>query len=205
MSAAGRWIRTSRKTAAAGRFLPLPDVLLAELVAAKARQAAERLALGEAYSELGYVVCNEAGEPYHPSTMSTMWQSAIKNLDVPQIRLRRRRTPAPLSCTCKVFPSHWSPPGSATPTFRSRCGPTSMLRPTPSSSRPEALLPGHRPPRADPVAHACGDTLPTLVTICDNFGSPEHTWRSTCFRGRLCAGQGCFRLRGRMFGVSRVK
>ena len=33
----------------------------------------------------------------------------------------------------------------------------------------------------------------------------ERVWRSTCFRGRLCAGQGCFRLRGRMFGVSRVK
>ena len=36
-------------------------------------------------------------------------------------------------------------------------------------------------------------------------GVPESMWRSTCFRGRLCAGQGCFRLRGRMFGVSRVK
>lgn len=79
------------KTASAGRLLPLPDALLAELVAAKARQTAERLALGEAYADMGYVVCNEAGEPYHPSTMSTMWQSAIKNLDVPQIRLHDAR------------------------------------------------------------------------------------------------------------------
>ena len=59
--------------------------------AAKARQAAERLALGEAYAGLGYVVCNEAGEPYHPSTLSTMWQAAIKNLDVPQVRLHDAR------------------------------------------------------------------------------------------------------------------
>ena len=58
------------KTANAGRVLPIPDALLAELSAAKARQAAEKLALGEAYADLGYVVCNEAGEPYHPSTLS---------------------------------------------------------------------------------------------------------------------------------------
>jgi integrase len=37
------------------------------------------------------VVCNEAGEPYHPSTLSTMWQSAIRDLDVPQIRLHDAR------------------------------------------------------------------------------------------------------------------
>lgn len=59
------------KTANAGRVLPIPDALLAELAAARSRQAAEKLALGEAYSDLGFVVCNEAGEPYHPSTMST--------------------------------------------------------------------------------------------------------------------------------------
>lgn len=66
---------------------PVPDALLGELSAAKARQAAERLSLGEAYAGLGYVVCNEAGEPYHPSTLSTMWQGAIKSLDVPLVRL----------------------------------------------------------------------------------------------------------------------
>jgi integrase len=79
------------KTPSAGRVLPIPDALLSELTAAKARQAAERLALGEAYAGLGFVVCNEAGEPYHPSTMSTMWQAAIKKLDVPQVRLHDAR------------------------------------------------------------------------------------------------------------------
>jgi integrase len=61
------------KTASSSRVLPLPDALLSELAAAKARQTSERLALGEAYAGLGYVMCNEAGEPYHPSTLSTMW------------------------------------------------------------------------------------------------------------------------------------
>jgi integrase len=79
------------KTASAGRVLPLPDALPGELIAAKARQAAERLSLGEAYAGLDYVVCNEAGEPYHPSSLSTMWQGAIKNLAVPQVRLHDAR------------------------------------------------------------------------------------------------------------------
>jgi len=71
--------------------LPLPHALLGELTAAKARQAAERLSLGEAYAGLDYVVCNESGEPYHPSTLSTMWQAAIKDLEVPQVRLHDAR------------------------------------------------------------------------------------------------------------------
>jgi integrase len=75
------------KTVSAGRILPIPDPLLAELTAAKARQAAEKLARGKAYANRGYVVCNEAGEPYHPSTLSRLSQAAIKNLDVPQVRL----------------------------------------------------------------------------------------------------------------------
>jgi integrase len=79
------------KTAAARRGLPIPDALLSELAAAKTRQNSEKLALGEAYAGLGYVVCNEAGEPYHPSMLSTMWQAAIKDLDVPQMRLHDAR------------------------------------------------------------------------------------------------------------------
>ena len=79
------------KTANAGRVLPIPDALLAELAAAKNRQASEKLALGEAYSDRGYVVCNEAGEPYHPSTLSRLWQAAIRDLSVPQIRLHDAR------------------------------------------------------------------------------------------------------------------
>ena len=32
-----------------------------------------------------------AGEPYHPLTLSAPWQAAIRNLDVPQIRLHDAR------------------------------------------------------------------------------------------------------------------
>jgi integrase len=27
--------------------------------------------------DLGYVVCNEAGQPYHPDTLSKMWANAV--------------------------------------------------------------------------------------------------------------------------------
>ncbi|MFL6087745.1 MAG: hypothetical protein ACJ74F_32070 [Mycobacterium sp.] len=35
----------------------MPEALLAELTAARNRHAAEKLALGEAYNDQGYVVC----------------------------------------------------------------------------------------------------------------------------------------------------
>ena len=79
------------KTDASARTLPIPDGLLVELKAAKARQAAEKLKTGTAYNESGYVVCNEDGDPYHPSTLSKMWRDTIADLDVPQIRLHDAR------------------------------------------------------------------------------------------------------------------
>ena len=32
---------------------------------------------GAAYADLGYMVCNEAGQPYHPDTLSKMWTKAV--------------------------------------------------------------------------------------------------------------------------------
>jgi integrase len=83
--------QTDPKTKSAARTLPIPDGPLAELKAAKARQAAEQLAMGDAYSDHGHVVCNEAGEPYHPSTLTKLWSAAIRDLDVPQVRLHNAR------------------------------------------------------------------------------------------------------------------
>jgi integrase len=69
------------------RTLPIPDPLRAELKAARKRQAEEQLALGAAYRDDGYVVCNEAGEPYHPDTLSKMSTKAVADAGVPHIRL----------------------------------------------------------------------------------------------------------------------
>jgi integrase len=163
------------KTANAGRVLPLPDALLAELTAAKSRQASEKLAPGEAYADLGYVVCNEAGQPYHPSTLSTLWQAAIRGLDVPQIRLYDARHTCATLMHLQGVPIALVAAGSAMPTFRSRFAPTFTPNRRRLNSRRAALL--HRPPNqaTDEFAHACGDTHRLLVTICDNFGLAEHS------------------------------
>src|SRR5262245_46606858 len=51
------------KSRASARVAPLPETLSATLKAAKARQAADRLALGAAYDASGYVVVDEAHAP----------------------------------------------------------------------------------------------------------------------------------------------
>ncbi len=91
------------KSEASNQTLPIPDPLLAELKAAKARQSAEKLKMGTAYNDNGYVLCNEAGEPYHPSTLSKLWNAGIAPLDVPKLRLHdARHTCATLMTLQKV-------------------------------------------------------------------------------------------------------
>jgi integrase len=58
--------------------LPIPDPLLVELKVAKKRQASEKLTLGAAHADLGYVVCNEAAQPYDPDTLSKMLTPSLR-------------------------------------------------------------------------------------------------------------------------------
>lgn len=73
------------------RVLPAPEPLLVELKAAKNRQLSEKLRLGADYTDLGYVVCNETGQPYHPDTLSKMWANTVAAAGVPRIRLHDAR------------------------------------------------------------------------------------------------------------------
>lgn len=59
----GRVIEKLAKTEAGMRTLPLPSVALAALKAWKTQQSRERLALGEAYFNAGYVSVDEGGRP----------------------------------------------------------------------------------------------------------------------------------------------
>ncbi len=61
------------------------------LQAAKRRQAAERLALGEHYRAGEYVVCNEIGDPYNPAVLSRYWAKAVKVAGVRHIKLHGGR------------------------------------------------------------------------------------------------------------------
>ncbi|MFC9761381.1 tyrosine-type recombinase/integrase [Rhodococcus jostii] len=73
------------------RTLPLTPALTTALKAARKHQRAERLALGEDYSEGLHVVCDEAGRGYHPDTISDYWRAVCKKAGVPPIRLHDAR------------------------------------------------------------------------------------------------------------------
>jgi len=59
------------------RTLPHPRPTRGRVESREKRQASEKLILGAAYADLGYVVCNETGQPYHPDTLSKMWAKAV--------------------------------------------------------------------------------------------------------------------------------
>jgi integrase len=87
--AGGTSVENDPKSVASRRTLPLPDRLVSVLRSAKARQAAERLALGAGAFE--YVVSNEAGEPYTPAVLSRYWREAVKAAGVRHIKLHAAR------------------------------------------------------------------------------------------------------------------
>jgi integrase len=69
------------------RVLPMPSDILAALRAFKVQQAAERLALGNAYRDPGLVAVNEDGSPIRPETYSAEFARRSKCAGVPAIRL----------------------------------------------------------------------------------------------------------------------
>lgn len=82
-------IENDPKSHASRRTLPLPDRLVSALKSAKKRQAAERLALGA--GEWDYVVCNEAGEPFHPQVLSRYWRDVVKAAGLRHVKLHAAR------------------------------------------------------------------------------------------------------------------
>lgn len=73
------------------RTLPLPDDLVRQLKAARKRQAADRLLLGEAWTDSGYVIVDQAGQPLSPGALSSRWVHAVERAKVTQIRLHDAR------------------------------------------------------------------------------------------------------------------
>lgn len=84
-------VENEPKTLASRRTLPLDDGLLAVLRRASARYAQERLALGTAHADSGYVACTEAGEPYTPGALTHLWRKITKTAGVRPIRLHDAR------------------------------------------------------------------------------------------------------------------
>jgi integrase len=91
VSAGGTTVENGPKSATSRRTLPLPDQLVTVLKAARARQAAERLALGPGYGSGAYVVSNEVGDPYSPAVLSRYWRDAVKAAGIRHIKLHAAR------------------------------------------------------------------------------------------------------------------
>ncbi len=91
VSVNGKAVEYDPKSEDSGRTLPLTPTLKAELRAARKRQAAEKLALGEAYGPGTHVVIDEAGSSYHPDTLTDYWEKITKAAEVRRIRLHDAR------------------------------------------------------------------------------------------------------------------
>ncbi|MET7809389.1 tyrosine-type recombinase/integrase [Streptomyces sp. NPDC005395] len=79
-------VEKDTKSMAGERDLPLPGSVLRALKTFKALQAKERLVLGEAYSDSGYVVVHESGEAF---TIKQLRRRAYRLMEV--LGLRRVR------------------------------------------------------------------------------------------------------------------
>jgi integrase len=88
---AGNVVEGDPKTLSSRRTLPLDDSLVTVLRRASARYAEERLALGAAHADSGYVAVNEVGEPYTPDTLTRMWRKLTTTAGVRPIRLHDAR------------------------------------------------------------------------------------------------------------------
>jgi integrase len=79
------------KSKASNRVLPMPAEVVGLLKAARKRQAAERLRLGEDYGPGEHVGCDEAGQPYHPNLLTFRWEKLLRDLKINHVRLHDAR------------------------------------------------------------------------------------------------------------------
>jgi integrase len=87
------------------RQIVLAPATIAALRQHRTMQLRERLALGEAWADSGYVFVDEAGQPYHPHSYLTMFRRACARARVPPIRLHDlRHTMATLALQAGVHP-----------------------------------------------------------------------------------------------------
>jgi len=91
VDAGGHPVENDPKSLMSRRTLPVPGRMVSVLKAAKARQAAEKLALGIDSGLWEYVVSNEKGLPYHPQVFSRCWAQAVKAAGLRHIKLHAAR------------------------------------------------------------------------------------------------------------------
>jgi integrase len=79
------------KTGRSRRTIPIPGDIVEELKRHKARQAQERLLMGEAYEDYGLVFCQPNGRPIDPRNFTRHFERLLKEAGVPRIRFHDGR------------------------------------------------------------------------------------------------------------------
>ena len=87
----GRLIWGAPKTSNGCRTIALDAETVTLLRSHRARQSAERLALGEGYRDAGLVFCREDGGPIWPGTVSAQFHALSTRAGLPTIRLHDLR------------------------------------------------------------------------------------------------------------------
>lgn len=79
------------KTPQSRRTIPLPEDILEELKRHKARQAQEKLLLGQAYQDHGLIFCQADGKPMSPMNFTRSFDRMLKRAGLPDIRFHDAR------------------------------------------------------------------------------------------------------------------
>lgn len=83
----GTVLEKDTKTEAGERTLPLPSTVAQALARFRARQAAERLAAGEGYTDSGYVIVDELGLPRNTRQLREHAYKLMRDLGLRKVRL----------------------------------------------------------------------------------------------------------------------
>jgi integrase len=83
----GEMIEKDTKSDKGTRALPLPAPVTAALKSFKAKQAGEKLALGEDYADTGYVLVDELGEPVRTDWLRRRFYELMETAGVRRVRL----------------------------------------------------------------------------------------------------------------------
>ena len=102
----GKALTSQPKTRRGLRTVPLDANLVALLKAHKARQAAEQLAAGGVYEDGCWLVADELGRPYHPSTVSAWFEDEVAAAGLRRIRLHDTRHTAASLMLAEGVPVH---------------------------------------------------------------------------------------------------
>jgi integrase len=86
-----RLIFQEPKTEQSRRIIPIPDDIVEALRHHRARQAEERLLMGEAYEDQGLVFCQANGQPIDPRNFTRHFERLLNQAGVPRIRFHDGR------------------------------------------------------------------------------------------------------------------